>query len=393
MSTDTQLDFFDSLDQSQTDSNLLVEQMVQYFRELKRPIELFEALKMGVRHRLGLPLIAPEDDPRFADDIERQLETGLLDACREVGELLISMGRIREGWMYLRPTGDTALAAKLISGIEASDENSDELIQVLLHEGVDVGRGYQLLLERNGTCNSITAYEQQVAIRGKRDRQAAARKLLDHFYEELSDAVRGDISRHESPADPSETLGEMLQKRKWLVTDGGYHLDTTHLSSVIRIARVLDDQPSLQRAWELTQYGKRLHHQFQYPGDEPFVDFYPSHSAYYGILLGRDVPIGLDLFRRKVTTADPAKAGTAPMEVYVDLLYRSGQPTAAIDAALQFVPEDVPTQRLIPYLLEMAGTCGHYQSLIDFCRKRGDVLGYTSTRIAADRYNSLQSRL
>ncbi|MGV3485618.1 MAG: hypothetical protein ACO1RT_14475 [Planctomycetaceae bacterium] len=386
MPTETQVDIFDSLQPGQ--SALAVERMVQFFREQKRPIELFEALKMRTRHHLGLPLIAPEDEARLVDDIDRQLETGLLDACREVGEMMFSLGRIREGWMYLRPTGDVAAASELLKDVEATDENADDLIQVLLHEGVDVGRGFQLLIDRNGTCNSITAYEQQIAMRGKRDRQAAARKLLDHFYGELCDAVRGDISRHEAPAGAEETLGEMLQKRAWLVTNGGYHLDTTHLSSVIRIARVLNDPPSLQRAWELTQYGRRLDHQFQYPGDEPFVDFYPSHSAYFNILLGRDVELGLDLFQRKATTADTQKVGTAPMEVYVDLLDRCGRHAAAIDMALKLVPDSVPPQRIVPLLIEMAQRCGHFQPILEFCRKRGDVLGYVATSDAAEKYPS-----
>ncbi len=383
MPTDTQLDIFETLQQNQHDPAAAVQQMVQYFRDQQRPIELFEALKMNVRQRLNLPLIAPEDEPRLVDDVDRQLESGLLDACREVGEMMISMGRVREGWMYLRPTGDVSHAADLLKDMEATDDNADELIQVLLHEGVDVGRGYQLLIDRNGTCNSITAYEQQVTMRGKRDRQAAARKLLDHFYAELSDAVRGDISRHEAPAGADETLGQMLQRRSWLVTDGGYHLDTTHLASVIRIARVLDDTPSLQRAWELTQYGRRLNHQFQYPGDDPFIDFYPSHAAYFNILLGRDVEIGLDLFSRKATSADTQKTGTAAIEVYVDLLDRCGRPAAAIDLAIRLIPDSVPSQRVVPLLIDMAQRCGHYQPILEYCRRREDILGYAATSAAA----------
>lgn len=388
MSTETQLEIFEKLQQAKNDPSDAVAQMVHFFRDQRRPLELFEALKMQVRHRLGLPLIAPEDEPRMADDVDRQIESGLLEACREVGEMMVSLGRIREGWMYLRPTGDVAHAAKLINEIEATEENSEELIQVLLHEGVDVGRGYQLLIERNGTCNSITAYEQQITTRGKRDRQAAARKLLDHFYGELCEAIRGDIARNEAPAGPDETLGEMLQKRAWLVTNGGYHLDTTHLSSTIRIARVLDDAPSLQRAFELTQYGRRLNHQFQYPGDEPFVDFYPSHSAYFNILLGRDVELGLDLFHRKANAADTAKVGTAPMEVYVDLLDRCGRPEAAINAALKLVPDSVPPQRIVPLLLELADRCGNYQPILDYCQKKEDILGYTAVSVAAEKYRS-----
>ncbi len=375
---------FESIANS-TDSAQAVSQMVEYYREQRRPVELFEALKMQTRQRLGLPLIAPENEPRFAETVDRQLENGLLDACREVGEMLIGLGRVREGWMYLRPTGDVDLAKRLISEVPADDENSEELIQVLLYEAVDIKRGFQLLLDRNGTCNSITAFEQQIATRSKTDCQAAAWCLLRHFYRELSEAVRGDIARNEAPAKPEESLGEMLHKRAWLVTNGGYHLDTSHLAAVIRNARVLDDRESLQLAWELTQYGRRLPQQFQYPGDEPFVDFYPAHSAYFNVLLGRDVDLGLDLFKRKAIAADPARVGTEPIEVYVNLLDRSGRTKEAIDAALKYLPDTVPSQRVVPQLLELAVRCGHFQTLLDYCIRRDDLLSYTATLVASQR--------
>ena len=54
------------------------------------------------------------------------------------------------------------------------------------------------------------------------------------------------------------TLDEMIEKRRWILEDGGYHLDTTHLSSTVRIASVLDEPQMLKKAWELTQYGRRL---------------------------------------------------------------------------------------------------------------------------------------
>ncbi len=108
MTTELANPVFDSIANS-ADSAQAVSQMVQYYREQRRPVELFEALKMETRQRLGLPLIAQENEPRFVDAVDRQLESGLLDACREVGEMLIGLGRVREGWMYLRPTGDVDL--------------------------------------------------------------------------------------------------------------------------------------------------------------------------------------------------------------------------------------------------------------------------------------------
>lgn len=379
---------FQALTAQRDDPAAMIETTIKHFRRTGQPLELFEALKFRIRNRLGLPLITPENEPRQSDEVDRQLEAGLLDACRETGRMLLSQGRVREGWMYLRPTGDLAEAARLLGQIEVTDDNADDLIGVLLYEGVDIDRGFRLLLARNGTCNSITTYDQAIASRDKASRAAAAHALLDHFYDELCECVRADIASREAPAGDHETLGQMLEKRSWILREGGYHLDTTHLSSVIRIARVLDDDASLQRAWELTQYGKRLHHQFQYPGEEPFVDFYPAHAAYYSILLGRDVDAGLAIFERKMLAADPAEHGTVPLEVYADLLFRVGRGTAAIEVVIAQVPDDVPAARLVPMLLDMARQCGHFQPILDYCVRQADPLGYAATAAAARNHAS-----
>ena len=313
--------------------------------------------------------------------VERQLESGLLEACREAGSMLIEDGKIGDGWMYLRPTGDTAYARSLIEKIEITEENYDEMLQVLLHEGIDVGRGYQAVLDQQGTCNSITLYEQSLVNRSKSDRRAAASRLLDHFYDELSEMIRADIANKEAPAGDGETLGEMITKRKWILQDGGYHLDTTHLSATVRIASVLEDREQHQKAWELTQYGKRLDHQFQYPGDEPFVDFYPAYSTFYSILLGENIEAGLKVFERKARSVDPQQHGTGAIETYVDLLDRVGRQQQAIEAAVELVPNEVPPQRIVPLLVEIASRSEDktvFDSILGYCERHGDLLGYTA---------------
>ena len=356
-------------------------------------MELFEALKMRVRFRLGLPLVAQQDEPARPEDIERQLEQGLLDACREAGTMLIQEGRVGEGWMYLRPTGDTELAKQLLSKIEINDDNYDDMIQVLLHEGIDVARGYQAVLDQQGTCNSITLFEQSLSGRSKQDRKAAAGRLLEHFYNELISLVRADISRREAPPAEDETLAEMIEKRRWLLDEGGYHLDTTHLASTVRIASVLEDPAQPRNAWELTQYGRRLHHQFQYPGEEPFVDFYPAYATFYSILLGDNVDAGLKVFQRKARAADAKQYGTGAIETYVDLLDRVGRHREAIEAAIELVPDEVPPQRIVPLLLEIAdraskaGDQGGYAPILAYCKQHGDLLGYGAVLHAAGKPN------
>ena len=383
MTHTTQTDIFTNLSQLQDDPTAMINAMVDHFRAEQRPQELFEALKMQIRHRLGLPAIAGEGDERRPEEIEQQLEHGLLEACHEAGTMLIKQGHVGEGWMYLRPTGDTEFAREALADVEITEENYDHMIQVLLHEGVDVARGYQAVLDHQGTCNSITLFEQALQQRSKADRVAAAACLLDHFYDELSTMVRGDIARREAPAGDNETLIDMIEGRKWLLEEGGYHLDTTHLSATVKISNVLDRPEQIQKAWELCQYGRRLDQQFQYPGEEPFQDFYSAYSTFYSILRGDNVDAGLKLFQRKAQTVDTVKHGTGAIETYVDLLTRVGRHVEAVQATVEFVPDDVPPQRIIPLLIEIAAKAKQAgddasEPILRYCEKHGDVLGYAA---------------
>lgn len=386
--TETTTEIFETLRASQSSPTEMLDQLVEHYRATNAPMELFEARKMVVRNRLGLPLITSDEEPIRSDEIERQLEQGLLDACREAGEMLIRAGRVFEGWTYLRPTGDNELIKRLVSEVEITEDNYDEMQRVLLHEGVDVGRGFQAVLDQQGTCNSITLFDQVLAQRGKADRRAAGEKLLNHFYDELTQLVRADITSRDKAPDDDETLYDLISKRPWLMKDGGYHLDTTHLSSTVRIASTCTDPNLLRKAWELTQYGRQLHHQFQYPGDEPFVDFYPAYAAYYSILLGENVDAGLKLFERKAKSVDTHEHGTGAIETYVDLLDRVGRPVQAIEFAIHHVPEDVPSQTVVPLLMEFAdhaaqnGSDEGYELIMDFCAKKEDPLGFAVAKHA-----------
>ncbi len=378
----TQTELFDRLDTHRDDPTKMLEQMVAHFRSTRQPMELFESLKMQIRSRLGLPLLSTDHEVARPEDVERQLEAGLLDACRESGQMLIEDGKVAEGWMYLRPTGDLELARRLLDPVPITDDNYDAMIQVLLHEGIDVARGYQAVIDHQGTCNSITLFEQALAQRSKKDRRAAASCLLEHLYHELVVLIRGDIARREAPAAESESLFQMISSRPWILEQGGYHLDTTHLASTVRLASVLEKPEQLRKAWELTQYGRKLDHQFQYPGDEPFVDFYPAYSAFYSILLGENVEAGLKMFERKARAVSAKENGTGAIETYVELLDRTGRQREAIIATIELVPREVPSQRIVPLVLEIAGRAKDpivYDLILAYCREHNDLIGYGAT--------------
>ena len=169
---------------------------------------------------------------------------------------------------------DNALTSQAMSTIEPTQDNLDLLLNLYVHEGVDVGRGTELCLKMRGTCNTITMLDSIVAMRGRSDQQAAVGALVKHVHQELLENLIADIRRRKpdvvAPADGS--IVGWLGIIPGLLRDGTYHLDTTHLASTVRFARVLDDPSILRLAADIAEYGRQLHAQYQYASEEPFAD-------------------------------------------------------------------------------------------------------------------------
>jgi hypothetical protein len=362
----------------------VLDRLVDDLRAQKKYRELYEALKMRVRRKLGLPPLYSETPDDLTAEQKYQLEEGLLAACHEVGLLLLKEGAIREGWMYLRLTGDTAAAAAELAKIEKDDENLEELIEVSLHEGVDPARGFRLVLENYGTCNAITTFEGSMHQRTKAQQQTAAGMLVEHLHKELLHSVKADIARQEGSTPAENTLQELVAERDWLFLDNAYHIDTTHLASVVRFSRMLDDPRQLRLALDLTEYGRRLGSQFQYQSDEPFCDFYPSHALYLQALLGENDEAALAYFRERAEMLDISSHGTVALEIYVHLLARLKRYREAIDAAIDLTPPDQRNAQYVPLLLELSQMAGNYDRLMTFCRERDDLLGYATGLVQAN---------
>src|SRR4051812_31588206 len=77
-----------------------LQQAANLLWQQKKYHELFEVLKMQLRCKLGLPLLAGDATDGLSDEQRLKLEDGLIGACREVGSALLAEGQIREGWMY-----------------------------------------------------------------------------------------------------------------------------------------------------------------------------------------------------------------------------------------------------------------------------------------------------
>ncbi|MBI1904157.1 MAG: hypothetical protein HYS13_23935 [Planctomycetia bacterium] len=338
--------------------------------------ELFDARLMQSRRRLGLPIVSGKTLDELDEPVRSQMETAYLDACREVGRLLLAAGKLREGWMYLRPVGDKSVAAEALLKTEPQDTNIDEIIELAVHEGIAPKRGFELILQRSGTCSSITAYEATMRGRPLADRRDVAALLVRRVYDELSESLRREIQRQEGKPPAETSIEAIVADRDWLFADGMYHIDTSHLNAVVRFAEVLVDPEALRLAVGLAEYGRRLSAQFQYAGEEPFADPYVSHGLYFQALLGQKVDEALSYFAEKATLSKE-EHGTAPLEVYVALLAQVGRHAEA-QAAAETMPAGVAPLGFAPHMLELARSSGDYDRLLKFTRGREDLLGFTA---------------
>ncbi|MFL2869651.1 MAG: hypothetical protein ACJZ8O_02790 [Pirellulaceae bacterium] len=376
---------FEQLDQCYAEGGVeaVLDTLINSLREQKKFHELFEALKMKARNALGLPLLYSDSGDSLDSDVRNQLEDALIAACKEVGLALLEDGKAGEGWMYMRVVGDRSAAKQILESIEISDENIDEMVDVLLNEGVDVGRGFSTVLNHYGTCNSITTYESLMYQKSREEQQVCAKLLLDHLHNDLVATVKADIGQQSGSEVTGDTLEGLVNDREWLFGEHSYHVDTTHLASTVRFSRVLEDEASLRKALDLTFYGRNLNEQFQYAGEEPFADIYVHHALYFQAILGENQDDAMAHFEDRARTVVKEQEGTAAVETYIDLLARLGRTEDAVAATMELLPPGSHNMGMAPSLHELCESSGDFTPIKEVAKTQMDVLGYVSGLLEA----------
>ncbi len=349
------------------------------------------------RIELGLPAVHTDlsgaheltQQEALSVDVQDQLDKKLISACSEVGTALMRQGNLQEGWMYMRAVGDRQATADAMREVPVTQDNLDTVLGLLVHEGIDIGRGTKLSLEMRGTCNTITMLDTAVSMRGRADQQAAVGTLVEHVHAELLSSLKSDILRRENCDSSSNvhtetSLEKLLSARPTLLRDGTYHLDTTHIASTVRFARILDSRNHLRLAVDIAQYGRQLHSQYQYPSDEPFADLYPMSLGMFRALLGEHVDEALKMFLQKAESLDPNEHGTVAIETYADLLTRVGRPGEAMHFLIKKMPRGMRPFGIAPSLLELAEASKDFQPMLEHSLQRRDLVGYAAALLQSE---------
>jgi hypothetical protein len=379
-----------------------VDELVRTFEAGHDWHRLFDALLLKKKLAMGLPTSRPSSFDQVPEDRQQEFEEAYIEAARRVGRSFLDENNIPQAWMYLRTVREPQTVAQALEKIDANNglpENIDDLISVALYEKAHPVKGLELMLKSRGTCNTITAFDQAIAQISSDERLRGAELLVSHLYDELLSSVCRDIERRAAENTPSaatptagattvaaqpqslpQSLLEAIAGRDWLFEEGNYHVDVSHLASVVRFARFLSpESPRLAKAIELCEYGRRLSRQFHYPSDPPFDDYYEAHRHFFRVLAGVDRPASLDYFRQRLTDATEADDRRLIAYVLVDLLVRGGALEDAVLVASEHLRDlDESSGFSFAQLCEEAGRLDLFR---DAAREKGDLIGFTSALV------------
>ena len=373
---------FDKIAALAHDADEMFQQAARQLVETGQLDRLFDLRLMQRRHELGLPLGPDAVLDELEDSVLSRLENAYLDACREVGQLFLEAGRPREAWRYLRPTGEKKAVRRWLERAVPDDDGADDLIELALYEGIDPERGYAWLLARRGTCNAVTELEAMRGGLSVKDQTACAAVLMRHMHAELLGNLRGHLERLGESVPSGESIGELLANSPTLLSEGPFHIDTSHLASTVRIARLLTKPALLEQAIELAEYGSRLSADLQYPDEPPFEDLYRTHLLLFCASLGREVETALDYFGGRARETASDGQSTTKVEAYLVLLERTGRAQQALDEYAKLVPADCPLSPYAPTLLRLAQASGGWQRYFEICQQRNDVVGFAAGQLS-----------
>jgi hypothetical protein len=362
-----------------------VRQLCDRLREEKDYHALFYALLMKKRHELGVSPVPTGPAKELPKAVHTPYEDAIREAGRLVGGLYLKEGQLPQAWAYFRMLGENEpMKAALEAHAPAEGEDLQPLVQIAFYEGVHPRKGFDWILDRYGICSAITNLSGQELPHPPEDRQYCLKRLARALYAELVARLAADIERHDGrrpvDADASPptagTVLRLIQGRDWLFADDGYHIDTSHLSSVVQMAVHLKPCDELGLARELCAYGKRLSPRFRGRSEPPFEDLYEAHDRYLSILTGEDVEGGLAYFREQAEKAEAAGEGTFSAEVLVNLLLKLERPKEALAVARKHLVNADGRQLTCPGVVELAQQVGDYRMLADAAREKGDAVHF-----------------
>ncbi len=360
-----------------------IERLIADLKESKDYQSLFYAILMKRRHELGLTPIATGNNNDVPADKLDAFEEGIRLAARTVGQLYLDDGKLPQAWAYFRMIGEPGpIKTALENATLAADDDPQPLIGIAFHEGVLPTKGFDWLLSRYGICNAITTVSASEMPFGPEVKHYCIRKLIHTLHGELLERLKAEVQTKQGFASTATTIKELIEGRDWLFAEDYYHVDLSHLNSVIQMSSQLDAVADLNLARDLCKYGQKLSTRFGFQTDPPFENLYVDYDHFLGVLVGDDLEANLDHFRKKAADADPETVGPYPAEVLVNLLLRIGRPAEALEVSRKYLAANPEGRHTCPSFVELCQQTKSYEALADVAREQGNPINFTAALLA-----------
>jgi hypothetical protein len=362
-----------------------VERLCETLRQRKDYANLFYALLLKKRQALGVSPVPSGASQDLPTSVHVAYEDAIRDACRTVGGLFLQEGDIARAWPYFRMVGEIEPVAHALENVKlAEDADCQALVEIAFHHGVHPCKGFDLILERYGICNAITTLGGgQEAPFGPEVKIYCIKRLVRALHQELRERLAAEIAHHEGKPAEAASISELLAGRDWLFEEEyAYHIDVSHLSSVVQMAVQLSPGKELDLARELCTYGQKLSPRFQSASEPPFEDQYHDYGLFLAALAGDNVEEALSHFRAKAEQANPEEIGTYPAEVLVNLLLRTGRKQEALDVARRYLANEDERRLTCPNLLELCEKARNYGALAEVARAQDNPVYFMAGLLA-----------
>jgi hypothetical protein len=261
------------------------------------------------------------------------------------------------------------------------DDDVYPVIEIAWQNAVLPRKGFDLVLDRHGVCSAITMVSSSDITGNAELRDYCVGRLVRAIHAQLTERIRNDAEGRgiKLPADASIT--RIVESHPELFAEDSYHIDTSHLSSVVQMSTYLPKGPENDLARELCEYGRRLSKGLQGHTEAPFEEGYADYLAFLNVIAGVDVETGLSHFRVKAAR-EAAEGSTYSAQVYVNLLLRVDRPAEALAAAKEFLLAEDDRNLICPGVSELAKRAGDYSTLAEAAEARNDPVAYLAGLIA-----------
>jgi hypothetical protein len=359
-----------------------VESLVSDLRKRGDYSNLFYALLLKKRVELGVSPFPTGPSSDLPSNTHEPYEQAIREAGREVGHALLAGRQYGQAWSFFRMLGESEpMREALEQFTPGPDEDVYPIIEIAWQGGVLPKKGFDLVLDRHGVCSAITMVSSSDITGNAELRDYCVGRLVRALHSQLSERLRSDLAGRGATISTDATITQMVDEHPELFSEDSYHIDTSHLSSVVQMSTYLPPGPDNALARELCVYGRKLSPRLQGKNDPPFDDNFDDYLAFLNVIAGVDVAAGLERFRAKAER-EAAEGATYPAQIYVNLLLRANRPIEALAAAKKYLLSQDDRNMTCPSVNELARKAGDYESMAEAAQARNDPVGFLAGLIA-----------